>query len=90
MEKTSKVEKVAVRYAGVEKSVRTTGVKYCGACKGMQLHIILKPSAFDSAFNGTKTTELCVGCHEAGRYRGHVVNQFTMPSVRHLPQMVSA
>ena len=84
MEKTSRVEKVAVCLGGIEKSVRTTGVKYCGSCKDMQLHIMLKPSAFDSALNGTKTTEVCVGCHEAGRYRGQVVHQFTLPSERQL------
>lgn len=90
MEKTNRVEKLAVRYGQIEKSVRTTGEKYCGQCKCFKTHINLKPSAFDTAFSSTKTTEVCLGCHQLGRYRGQVVDQFILSSEHHASMEASA
>jgi len=70
------VEKIAVRYGATTKMVRTS-VEYCGCCKDMSIHLYLKPVVFDQGLNGAKTRKVCLGCHEAGRYRGEVVHQFT-------------
>jgi len=82
MARTNMVEKLPVNFCGVVKNVRVTGIKYCGSCKDMMAHICLKPSVFAEVFRNAKTQEVCLGCHEAGRYQGQAPQQFVLPSGR--------
>jgi hypothetical protein len=75
----STAHKLAVIYGGARKMVRTTS-EYCGLCGEFRDHVHLRPEVFSIRLAGYKTQKVCVGCHGAGRYQGHLMGQFMFPS----------
>ena len=69
------VVKVSVRYNGTTKAVRAHEV-FCDACAGFRLQVCLKPSVFDERLKQFRTTKVCLGCRDVGRYDGQVAHRF--------------